>query len=114
MCEHVQTRDVRLSLSVEDALTDEANDLILQSFVDHGARSIAGGRRRRSPIDRDGARATTPTTGTRLCADGQILRRRPNIGAVGVARQHGRLTTGPSGQLCRRRRPVRPDGMPSA
>jgi hypothetical protein len=54
------------------------------------------------------------TTGTRLCADGHMLRRRPNIGAVGVARHHGRLTNGPSGQDSRRRSPPRPDGMPSA
>jgi hypothetical protein len=54
------------------------------------------------------------TTGTSLCADGHMLRRRLNIGAVGVARRHGRLTNGPSGQNSRRRSPPRPDGMPSA
>jgi hypothetical protein len=54
------------------------------------------------------------TTGTSLCADSHMLRRRPNIGAVGVARRHGRLTNGPSGQNSRRRSLLRPDGMPSA
>jgi hypothetical protein len=53
------------------------------------------------------------TTGKKLCADGQMLRRRPNIGAVGVVRHHGRPTNGLSGQDCRRRSPSRPDGMPS-
>jgi hypothetical protein len=43
------------------------------------------------------------TTGKNVCADGQKLRRRPNIGAVGVAPSHGSPVNGPSGQKCRRR-----------
>jgi hypothetical protein len=37
------------------------------------------------------------TTGKNVCADGQKLRRRPNIGAVGVAPSHGSRANGPSG-----------------
>jgi hypothetical protein len=53
------------------------------------------------------------TTGKSVCADGQKLRQRPNIGAVGVAPPHGSPANGPSGQKSRRRSPSWPDGMPS-
>jgi hypothetical protein len=57
--------------------------------------------------------AAEDTTGKELCADGQKLRRRLNIGAISVVRHQGRLANRPSGQECRRRRPSWPDGIPS-
>jgi hypothetical protein len=43
------------------------------------------------------SRCCVLTTGKNVCADGQKLRRRPNIGAVGVAPSHGSRANGPSG-----------------
>ena len=52
----------------------------------------------------------TDTTGQGFDAYGRPLRRRPNVGVVGVGAQLASPRNGPSASLCHRRKPVYTEG----